>query len=393
MRRIITLTIYPFVVGVCACRSTSDWSAFQHDAGRGGYRDERMTMTPKPYWRVTLSESTDTLTPPVFGKCRDTVRIFVGSGHGRVLYALSPKTGEVLWTLRSNDRNGFYGAPATDGCSLYVALGQRTTVETATGAHVYAIDQSTSKVRWSAPVGSNGSVTAVAVGLGLVFVHAGDHTLTAFEQDRGRRAWSAPFADDCSTAESAPAIGRQRVFVGGADGLYAFDAKSGGRLWRFAIAGGVGSSSPVVYSKPPYNFVIIGGRDDEWHAVDAERGTPQWFQNDREASLTTAAIADEKVFLFSGTFVRAMDVVVGSLRSNGWSEFVGLPRPRYAPAISGRTLFFTTGETVGSIDARTGEQRWIAPLPGDQNAKSGAAMALGLDILLVPSRGQLHAFR
>ncbi|MEX2154000.1 MAG: PQQ-binding-like beta-propeller repeat protein [Gemmatimonadaceae bacterium] len=372
-------------VALAACTTASaDWWTFQHDAGRTGYVRGGMGRNPQPFWNAPLVMGTTSLTAPVLGAVNDSFRVFIGSGYGdRKLYALSPHTGAQLWTFTASANTGFFGAPTAANDNVYAATKGNT-------PHVYAVRQVNGAPVWQTPLPGTGSGASVAVQHGMVFVNTDQHVLHAFAQGNGALVWSANTSPGATSQESSPAVGFGRVYVGSDDGLFAFDVGTGAQAWKYNLTAIVGFSSPVIDTATP-RLVFIGTNDMKLHAVNATTGAGVWtYTASATLAFSSVAVAQGKVFVFDYTKVVALDRNTGALV---WTHVAG-SIPRHSPAIARDVLFYSDNQAVVGLNINTGAPVWKAPIPGNgaQNAP-GADMAIGLEILLVPNKGHVHAFR
>lgn len=373
------------IVAVSACTNpSSDWWTFQHDLGHTGFVRGGMGKAPKPIWNTALVGGTTSLTPPVFGAIRDTFRIFIGSGYGGdTLFALSPNNGSILWKFAGHLNNGFFGAPVAADSNVYTAtLGQTP--------YVYSVRQRNGSLVWQTPL-PTGTRASVTVGHGRVYVHTDDHKLYALSQVNGVILWASTTTATAGSQESSPAIDSNRVYIGSDSGLHAFNALTGAFLWMYPTNGITGFSSPVVQMSSGGTIVMIGDNSGRLHAVNAATGTNVWTYN-AAATLAFGSVATSpgRVFLFDFSNVAALNVNTGALL---WKQATPLI-PRHSPAIARDVLFYHDDQTVFGLNTGTGVTVWTSPVPGNGNPNApGAEMAIALEMLLVPNKGHLHAFR
>jgi outer membrane protein assembly factor BamB len=132
---------------------------------------------------------------------------------GDTLYAMWAKGGGVRWT-----ESGACDADSTPALAngvLYLASD--------ISSDVYAIDASTGAVEWSAQ--GTGSINAApAVANGVVYVPMEANTVAAYDASTGAPLWTSPDlgfdGEDPGGAE--PAVVNGLLYMGGADGAYAF---------------------------------------------------------------------------------------------------------------------------------------------------------------------------
>jgi outer membrane protein assembly factor BamB len=294
---------------------------------------------------------------------------------------LSPYSGATLWTFQAPANNGFMGAPVAVNDHVFVATLGLT-------PRVYALRQDTGAVVWQTPLPSTGSRASIAVGGARVLVNTDAHQLYALDQTGGAVLWTANTSGGATSQESSPAIGFNKVYVGSDDGLYAFDFATGALAWKYTLPGPVGFSSPVIVSSgAAVPLVLIGAVDMKVHAVNANTGAGVWTSTSNiSLADTSVAFGDGRVFTRNYSGAVALDVNSGAVL---WTSGIGLPTK--TPAIGGRVAYYSDGNTVFALEAATGAPIWKAPIPG--GIVAGGDMAITLEILIVPNRGRVHAFK
>jgi len=218
---------------------------------------------------------------------------------GTHVYALNPKTGEVIWNYRTDMH------PAPTCCN---AEGREGTSGTAlVGTNIIS--------GLGLP-----NRQGVAFGEGKIFVGLTDGHIIAIDEKTGQREWSQQIGEDRrpgQTASPAPIYWNGMVFGGLASGdwhisgrVTALDAKTGRELWHFFMVPGPGE---VGHDTWPQDDVWKGGGGGVW---------------------------------FSGT----MDPDLGLVYFTG-----GNAVPRGGELRPGNNLFTSS---VVAIDVKTGKVRW-----------------------------------
>lgn len=315
-------------------------------------------------------------------------RLYVGSADGHV-YALDAQTGAYLWRFAA--RTSVTGSPAVAGGLVYVtdhastlyaldAAGGRLRWSVETGAtlpfpwghesgdvyasspvvaggdvffgagdgHVYAVDAADGSLRWKTATGGRIRSTPAVAG-DRVYVGSADGVVYALQRKDGRVLWrhetdgaalvSAEFGFDRRTVQSSPAVVDGRVFVGARDGfLYALDAATGERLWRFDHEVSWVNSSPAVSG----GLVLAGSSDSRFlQAVDARSGKERWRIETVGIVWTSPIVVGDRVVLAEGAGrIRVVDLETGETR---WSAWTG-GRLFGSPVMAGGTIY------VGSMD-------------------------------------------
>lgn len=143
--------------------------------------------------------------------------------------------------------------------------------------------------------------------------------------------------------------------------VYALDAATGKRFWKYQTTDGINSSLVVLGST-----VYFGAKDGYVYAVDAAAGTLLWRYQSNGAS---PVVVEDTVYFrgyLSGTnrdVYCALHTATGTLR---WKYPV--PSSYSPPVVVGDTVYFSsldhclrhgaTDGCVGALDAVTGTLRW-----------------------------------
>ena len=196
----------------------------------------------------------------------------------------------------------------------------------------------------------------------------------AVDPDDGKVVWK--FDDDGKMLKmfSSPAVADGRLFIGeGGHGdfacqLYALDAATGHKLWKFPVASHI-ESSPAVAD----GVVYFGGGDEGLFAVDAANGQRKWNFNDSLHVDSSPAIADGRVYAGSGDSRRYKNLEMFCLSCATGDVIWRLPSdlPVWgSPAVADGRVFFGVGasdlfrrptKTPGGLiclDALTGRRVW-----------------------------------
>jgi len=386
-------------LAVTACGGATNWWMFQGDLGHSGRNPRLNSRQPHTLrWNVPLvpgpPQPTPQLTQPVFGNAK----ILIASGDGK-LFALWPTDGSTLWTFTAPAGTEFYGSAAAVDDRVYAATYGPSP---ASSPQVYALDESTGAVVWQTPL-PGGTAASIAVAGGLVFVHAEQqHRLYALNAGTGGIVWSMPLSPGTlATSSSAPAVAFGRVFVGSDDGLFAFNFATGAQMWKFPLASPSFGSSPVVYAAPTVPLVYINtsglpGISSMLHAVNAATGAQVWsYTAVTGVGGNTSAVADGRLFIFDYLTVKALDAVTGApLWAYTPPPVPGAGLPMLAPAVGDRLVYYSDRQMIRGLDMSTGKLVWDAPIPGnsDPNA-AGNSPGIEFELLVVPNKGHVHAFR
>jgi outer membrane protein assembly factor BamB len=182
----------------------------------------------------------------------------------------------------------------------------------------------------------------------------------------GMSVWSSPAV---ALVRGAPV-----VVVGSYDhNVYALDARTGARLWRFTTGGGV-YSTPVVWRDPKQNtrvLVIAAASDRAIYALEAESGRRVWVHT-LEAWRPTMGGA------------RLSAPAVGRV-GDSWAVLVG--HWVWDKSMSGHMQ----EGGITALDALSGTRLWHTPLGDDQVSSPVIARLKGGDRVFVASEnGNLY---
>jgi outer membrane protein assembly factor BamB len=184
-----------------------------------------------------------------------------GAGSGGTVYAVDESSGVVKWT--ASVENGDNSSPALSGSGVYVSY---------TCPQTYDFDPSTGATLWhySGPCEGGGGKTAAYAG-GKLYVRDstgfGVPDGTVF--DAGSGAVLAQFSSG-----PIPAIGASTGYFLNSGVLEARDLSSGTLRWSFPGDGSL-SSAPIVVDQ----YVIIGSGTGMLYALDVQSGVPVWQDN------------------------------------------------------------------------------------------------------------------
>ena len=309
----------------------------------------------------------------------------------------------VLWTYPT-------GAPVTSRPAL---AGNAVYVGGQDGA-VHAIDRTTGERLWRYPTDSP-VTSSPQVRDGVVYAASQDGTLHAIGAADGRRRWAKP------DAGQIPALGGETLYVSGGDAVRAFSL-SGGRRWTYRTGDTV-ATAPVFSAGSVYAATENG----RVHAIDASSGDQRWVGRAGDEPLsapvvagglvhvgsagkrlyaldvgngrerwsypTTAGVAAAPLVTADTVYFGASDGVVCALfaedRSVRWRFTVDGGRP--VPVFADGVLYVTSqANRIHSLDATTGDERWVSALDG----LDGAAPRVDAGIMYVGAAdGRLYALR
>ena len=204
----------------------------------------------------------------------DTVFIATQEGH---VYAVEADTGTELWHYEADGL--IFGAPAVYDDTVYFASDAGGT---------YAMAAETGRLTWrlnlTVPIRG-----APAVGPAGAFFSTEQPTVFALDAATGDERWRAEVG-----GESAPALAGELLLVGSAEnGLYALDASTGERRWLFP------TGSPVLTAPVIADETVYVGSGSTLYAIDLETGVADWTYPAGDRILTSPAVIDGVVYFGS----------------------------------------------------------------------------------------------
>lgn len=234
--------------------------------------------TGKLRWRFDAGDAV-TASPAVAGGL-----VLAATHHGR-MFAVSERTGRLAWSRQSGAALPLNTYPA-GGWDIWASspcVAGQTVVIGGQDGMVYALDLASGRLKWTARTGGRVRGTP-AIADGMVVVGSWDGRVYALDLATGRERWvhrtvgdtldSQKFGFDRRAIQSSPAVVDGGVYIGSRDGgLYALDAATGERRWRFSHRGSWVVGSPAVQR----GLVYVGSSDGHFiQAVDAATGTETW---------------------------------------------------------------------------------------------------------------------
>jgi outer membrane protein assembly factor BamB len=264
--------------------------------------------------------------------------VFVGNDAG--FYALSTRSGERLWTLRTGEVvpfahrwDYFQSSPTYVDGVVYFGSGD---------SHIYAVQAKTGAVLWKFK--TEGRVRASpAVADGVLYCGSMDGSLYALDAKTGQMKWKFKTAGNAffplGEVQSTPAVAEGMVFFGSRDGhLYAVDITAGKKKWDYSHEGSWCISGPAVAD----GLVFVGSSDGQFvNAVDAKTGREKWRSKMPARVFTSGAIAGGNVYFGSwGGEVMWFDAQTGKAKGGTMAEAA----VQASPVIAEGVLFFASDD-------------------------------------------------
>lgn len=191
-----------------------------------------------PTWKAFLGKANHYDVFPKSAPVADKTCIYQGTDEGYIV-AIDKKTGDIAWRFKTHftaGQKGIYSSPVLYRDSLFLG---------AYDGNVYCLNKKTGEVRWvsfegdyigSSPVvASNLGYVFIGLEFGLIFKQGG---VIALDATTGKVIWVDRKISGYVHASPEYSAKYNMVVCGSNNGvLYAFDAKSGKRLWKFATKG------------------------------------------------------------------------------------------------------------------------------------------------------------
>ena len=230
---------------------------------------------------------------------------------------------------------------------------------------VIALDRADGTERWRVLLGTRvGSSPTIADGFVIVGSDAGVHALDVRD---GRPHWTA--ADVGQTRGSPVVISELVVAATAENHLAAIDVATGELQWRVNLPAGISRSlaatEEMVVAGLEGGVIVAASPSDGSTIWSADLGVP--------GSIATPVVAAGRVFAAGGIDGTADRAALAALDALDGTELWRYERPEggtvWPPAVSGDLAFVMTADgTIACLDARTGEQLWIAVGAGELDA-------------------------
>jgi outer membrane protein assembly factor BamB len=167
-------------------------------------------------------------------------------------------------------------------------------------------------------------------------------------------AWEARFEPERLSLKCQPVIAGGRLFIGTKSGnLYALDARTGRKVWKYAAGGPIEHTAAVAGGK-----VFTGCLDGTLHAVTCATGRRAWvFQAESGFTASPLPVAG-KVFIGSRAGVLyALNQADGKVI---WKRNLGAPIFNSAAYDQGRIFLGVEDMRIRCLDAGTGRVIWTS---------------------------------
>ena len=406
-----------------------NWSMFQFNQRHLGFTsDPTIGASRAPgltvKWKTLVTSTGKMYSSPVvaFNVQLHKPLAYAASAAGAIT-AFDLATGAVIWTRTGN--GAVLATPAVDGNTVYVGT---------EGDRVLALDAATGQTQCrfslsgaviSSPTVGHVDNTGPVVFFGDVGqseeLNAGhEWAVNGVGNSRGActlkwvfNGWNNTGTSGSQTGSwSPPALvtdstGRPLLVFGSAnpdDSVYALDARSGTKVWRFQTAitnpdADVGAAPTI--GRPglngfPHGVVYIDGKDRLEYALDLLTGAPIWQYNLALGSgvccdnaQTTAILVDNKLVIAYAGYVFALNATTGaSIWRSAPAAGIYFSSPTMSGAAGDRVIFI--GDSAGVEHAYRGDGSQVFQLKTGASIVSSAALGYG-SVLFDSSNGYLYA--
>src|SRR5437867_2007648 len=262
--------------------------------------------------------------------------LYVGSYAETTFRALDAETGAIRWSYTGLN---FFSDPAVGSGHVYTA---------SLDGNLYAFPRNcvgTCTPTWAVPVGTLGTNSPPTFANGNIYIGGYDGRVYAFDATTGTLLWSARVNNPRlnNPLNFAPAVSRDRVFVSGNLGVYAFPTNCGTPCAPLWIART--QFSPDAAPAVADGLVLVGDYQGTIYAFDWATGTLEW-KGTVMAPPQAIAIADGVAYVTSGLGQLVAFAVAGCGQD--------LCSPLWTSAPSGVSLFTPTIANgvvyVGALD-------------------------------------------
>src|SRR5215831_6406701 len=232
---------------------------------------------------------------------------------------------------------------------------------------------------WRSPVG--GLVySSPAVVHGVLYIGSYDHNVYAFNAKTGAKLWS--YTTD-GQIFSSPAVANGVLYIGSGDHrVYALDAATGAKRWIYRTGRGTGiMSSPAVV-----NGVVYIGAVKSLYALNAKTGAKLWSYATGHSVYSSPAVANGVVYVGStDNNIYAIDAATGDQL---WSYNAAAPIYQASPTVANGIVYTNSYDSLYALDAATGALRWSS---GAVWGNSSPAVANGV-VYIGSFDGNVYAF-
>ena len=308
-------------------------------------------------WSATLPDA------PAFAPAFDSEHVYVPLRNHQ-LVAVLLGDGKVAWSVECP-----MSAPPSAGDGL-VYIGTDGLIESRAHAD--------GRARWRRPV--PGRVTLVHWDTGWLIAGTEGGPVIVMRAADGEILWQRDFG---SPLASPPAAASDRLYLPLKDGrVSAVALATGEDVWTHKLAESASGILPVG------DRVFVGGRDNQFHSLDAKDGDEEWQWNTGADVLGLPVLDERRVY-----FIALDNVLRGHDRNGGsmiWKRVLPV-RPFTGPILIGETLVASgVAAELHAFDARDGRpiEKFIAKgAEGEEMLLAAPPHLSAKDSLILVTRG------
>lgn len=272
---------------------------------------------------------------------------------------------EISWKYTHEGKsNGFvdWGPVAANGI-VYTGNGLNG---------VLAMNSKTGEIVWQKDLISNIFSVSLSEDNSILYVTTAittkpTPTLFAINPKNGDVLWDNMTQNQPAVGgmEGAPAIADGKIFSGylqyeGHGGVAAYDSKTGKLLWHWETER-VSPYSPVAYAD---GLLYIGFENKSLYCLNAENGKVQWSQPTTDLPYAAPLVFDKKVYIGAGNTIYSMDARTGQIM---WQKTFEAQFGHTSLSAFEKTLYIASRESkVFALTASEGNVVWT------QDLKKGA---------------------
>jgi outer membrane protein assembly factor BamB len=296
---------------------------------------------------------------------------FASASTAAITFPLEVKWSATLAAPPSQDESGRGFAPALDGDHVYVSLrtNQLVALRLQDGKEAWSVEcpmtappaagdslvfagsdglvearaGADGRAQWRRPV--NGRVIALHWDTGWLLASTDTGPFFAIRAADGEVLWQRELGSPLS-APAAPS--GDRLYLALRDGrILAMSLQTGEDIWSEQLA------EPAAGILPVGNRVFVGGRDNQFHSLDAKDGDADWRWKTGADLLGLPVLDERRVY-----FIALDHILRGHSRNGGsmlWKRVLPM-RPFTGPLLSGETLIVPgVAAELHAFNARNGE--------------------------------------
>jgi outer membrane protein assembly factor BamB/predicted phosphodiesterase len=273
----------------------------------------------------------------------------VGDASGTV-YCLALASGQVRWKFKT--QGAVYSTPdAANGRAVFAS----------TDGNVYALDAADGKERWRYRT-DRAIVACPRIVNDTVYLGSSEGKFRALNLADGQLRWQ--FDHLQGFVETRPLVQDGRVIFGAWDGcLYALDAQTGARLWKWRGDHPATLFSPAAcWPVAAHGKVFIAAPDRYLTALDAQTGRTVWRTRDYAARESLGLSADGERLYVRGlnNFLHAL-ATAADTPPRVWELDAGFGYDINSAMLvekDGVVFYGTKNSLLLAVDGKTGALRW-----------------------------------